>query len=56
MLPPPTRLIPEDLANGDNRRAFLEIAERARVERVNSYSVLCLGLQSYLDAQHLGCR
>lgn len=45
-----TRAIPDELI-GENRFAFIEIAERARMERVNAYSVLCLGLQSYLSAR-----
>ena len=37
----------------ENRRVFLEIAERARVEQVNSYTVLCLGLKSYLVSREV---
>lgn len=38
----------------DNQRAFLQIAARAATEDVNAYTVMCLGLQSYLVAARVG--
>tara|TARA_B110000902_G_scaffold205961_2_gene234527 strand:+ start:189 stop:368 length:180 start_codon:yes stop_codon:yes gene_type:complete len=46
------RAIPATLTD-DGRRAYLEIARRAQVEAVNTYSVLCLGLQAYVTTAHL---
>ncbi|MGZ0214292.1 MAG: hypothetical protein ACKVI4_17570 [Actinomycetales bacterium] len=46
------RAIPATLTD-DGRRAYLEIAQRAQVEAVNTYSVLCLGLQAYVTTAHL---
>ncbi len=51
------RKIPEELEDtiGGNRASFIEIAGRARVEQVNVYTVLCLGLHAYLAASSLVC-
>jgi hypothetical protein len=46
------RAIPATLTD-DDRRAYVEIAQRARVEAVNTYTVLCLGLQAHLTTCHL---
>ena len=37
----------------DGRRAFVEIAVRAQAERSHAYTMLCLGLQSFLTAERL---
>lgn len=47
------RTIPKELIPEEDRASFIEIAERARVESVNSYTVLCLGLHAYLSACRL---
>lgn len=51
---PPRRQIPVTFQNSD-RLAYLEIAQRAQVELVNGYTVLCLGLQSFLAAKRISC-
>jgi len=53
MTTPVARALPADFST-DDRRAYEEIAHRARTEAVNTYTVLCLGLQAYLTANAVG--
>ncbi len=36
--------------------SYLEIAQRGKTEMANAYTVLCLGLQSYLSVKRLASR
>ena len=48
----PDRRVPADYSYSDKEQ-YLQIALRAQSESVNSYSVLCLGLQTFLDSRKL---
>ena len=45
--PEPTRKIP-DCIDDDGRLSFVRIAQRAQIENVNWYTVLSLGLQTFV--------
>lgn len=45
-LPVPLRAIPEGFTDED-RASFVLVGERAAVERVNSYTVACLGVAAF---------
>ena len=46
------RRVPADYSHSDKEH-YIQIAMRAQSEQVNSYSVLCMGLQSYLASRKL---
>ena len=51
----PTLSVPGGFTD-DGRAAYLAIARRAQVEAVNGYTVLSLGLQSYLSSREIAAR
>ena len=48
----PVRRVPENL--GDvGRKEYLAIAKRAQAEAVHEYTMLCIGLQTYISERKL---
>ena len=47
--------MPADYTHSDKEH-YLQIAMRAQTEGVSTYSILCLGLQSYLQARKLAAK
>tara|TARA_X000001036_G_scaffold220850_1_gene206704 strand:+ start:189 stop:491 length:303 start_codon:yes stop_codon:yes gene_type:complete len=53
--PPPTLPVPPDFTN-DNRRSYLDIARRAQAHQVHGYTVMALGLQTFLRLREVAAR